>query len=48
LRAHVFDRPAAGAVVEAEEPSAPVAGQEEPVQPGVEEPEHGGPLEVAF
>ena len=47
MRADVFDRPAAGAVVEAEEPSVPVVGQEEPVQPGAEAPEHAGPAAVA-
>lgn len=47
-RADVFDRPAADAVVEAEEPSEPVAEPERYVQLGAEAPEDAGPVVAAF
>ena len=48
MRAHAFARPPAVAIVEAERSGEPAVGQLEPVEPGVEEPEHDGPVAVAF
>ena len=48
MRAHVFARPAAVAIVEAARSGEPAVGQQEPVEPEVEEPEHDGPRAVAF